>query len=126
MTKVLVDTDVLIDYSKGFFKGLNELKELQDKGKIILFLSPIVVAEYLADKNLNDVKKLKESLNFISSFKTILISKEMGVRAGEIMRNVSGPNWKDAMIAACCLVENCRLATRNRKHFNKISGLKFA
>lgn len=126
MTKVLVDTDVLIDYSKGFFKGLNELKELQDKGKIILFLNPIVVAEYLADKNLNDVKKLKESLNFISSFKTILISKEMGVRAGEIMRNVSGPNWKDAMIAACCLVGNCRLATRNRKHFNKISGLKFA
>ncbi|MBI2310626.1 PIN domain-containing protein [Candidatus Collierbacteria bacterium] len=125
MTKVLVDTDVLIDYSKGFFKGLNDLKELQEKGKIILFLNPIVVAEYLADKNLNDVKKLKESLNFISSFKTILISNKMGVVAGEIMRNTSGPNWKDAMIAACCLVESCRLATRNQKHFNKITGLKF-
>lgn len=125
MTKVLVDTDVLIDYSKGFFKGLNELKELQDKGKMVLFLNPIVMAEYLADKNLNDSKKLKESLTFISSFKTILINKKMGVMAGKIMRSISGPSWKDAMIAACCLVENCRLATRNRKHFNKISGLKF-
>ena len=125
MTKVLVDTDVLIDYSKGFSKGLNELKELQNKGKIILFLNPVVVAEYLADKSLNDDKKLKESLNFISSFKIILINKKMGIRAGEIMRNISGPNWKDAMIAACCLAEDCLLATRNRKHFNKIKGLKF-
>ncbi len=125
MIKILIDTDVLIDYSKGFFKGLNDLKELQDKGRAILYLNPIVISEYFAGKNLKNAKKLKEALDFISVFKTILINKKMGLTTGEILRNEPTLNWKDAMIAATCLVNGCQLATRNRKHFGKIKGLKF-
>ena len=42
------------------------------------------------------------------------------------MRNDPTLNWKDAMIAATCLVKDCQLATRNRKYFGRIKGLKFA
>ena len=122
MIKVSIDTDVLIDYSKGKDTILDKL--LSEK-KTDLYINPVVMAEFLADQNLVNKKKLDETLDFLSRFKMINIGKNIGIKTGEIMRKIPSLKWKDAMIAACCLVENCLLATRNRKHFNKIKGLKF-
>jgi len=120
--KVLIDTDILIDYSKDRDTVLDKL--LSEKN-VELYVNPVVIAEFLADQNLGSQKKLDEALDFLSRFKMININKKIGIESGRIMRKVPSLNWKDAMIAACCLVENCRLATRNQKHFNKITGLKF-
>ena len=122
MIKVLIDTDILIDYSKDRDTVLDKL--LSEKN-VELYVNPVVIAEFLADQNLVSQKKLDEALDFLSRFKVININKKIGIETGRIMRKVPSLNWKDAMIAACCLVENCRLATRNQKHFNKITGLKF-
>ena len=123
MIKVSIDTDILIDYSKDRDTVLDKL--LSEK-IAELYINPVVIAEFLADQNLVSQKKLDEALDFLSRFKMININKKIGIETGRIMRKVPSLNWKDAMIAACCLVENCRLATRNQKHFNKITGLKFA
>ena len=123
MIKVSIDTDILIDYSKDRDTVLDKL--LSEKN-VELYVNPVVIAEFLADQNLVSQKKLDEALDFLSRFKMININKKIGIETGRIMRKVPSLNWKDAMIAACCLVENCRLATRNQKHFNKITGLKFA
>ena len=122
MIKVSIDTDILIDYSKDRDTVLDKL--LSEKN-VELYVNPVVIAEFLADQNLVSQKKLNEALDFLSRFKMININKKIGIETGRIMRKVPSLNWKDAMIAACCLVENCRLATRNQKHFNKITGLKF-
>ena len=122
MIKVLIDTDILIDYSKDRDTVLDKL--LSEKN-VELYVNPVVIAEFLADQNLVSQKKLNEALDFLSRFKMININKKIGIETGRIMRKIPSLNWKDAMIAACCLVENCRLATRNQKHFNKITGLKF-
>ena len=122
MIKVSIDTDILIDYSKDRDTVLDKL--LSEKN-VELYVNPVVIAEFLADQNLVSQKKLDEALDFLSRFKVININKKIGIETGRIMRKVPSLNWKDAMIAACCLVENCRLATRNQKHFNKITGLKF-
>ena len=122
MIKVSIDTDILIDYSKDRDTVLDKL--LSEKN-VELYVNPVVIAEFLADQNLVSQKKLDEALDFLSRFKMININKKIGIETGRIMRKVPSLNWKDAMIAACCLVENCRLATRNQKHFNKITGLKF-
>ena len=122
MIKVSIDTDILIDYSKDRDTVLDKL--LSEKN-VELYVNPVVIAEFLADQNLGSQKKLDEALDFLSRFKMININKKIGIETGRIMRKVPSLNWKDAMIAACCLVENCRLATRNQKHFNKITGLKF-
>ena len=122
MIKVSIDTDILIDYSKDRDTVLDKL--LSEKN-VELYVNPVVIAEFLADQNLGSQKKLDEALDFLSRFKMININKKIGMETGRIMRKVPSLNWKDAMIAACCLVENCRLATRNQKHFNKITGLKF-
>ena len=122
MIKVSIDTDILIDYSKDRDTVLDKL--LSEKN-VELYVNPVVIAEFLADQNLGSQKKLDEALDFLSRFKMININKKIGIETGRIMRKIPSLNWKDAMIAACCLVENCRLATRNQKHFNKITGLKF-
>lgn len=122
MIKVSIDTDVLIDYSKDRDTILDKLLSRKE---VELYINPVVIAEFLADQNLFNKKKLDESLDFLNRFKMININKKIGIKTGEIMRKLPSLNWKDAMIAACCLVEDCRLATRNRKHFSKISGLKF-
>jgi predicted nucleic acid-binding protein len=120
--KVSIDTDVLIDYSKDKDTILDKL--LSEK-ETDLYINPVVMAEFLADQNLVNKKKLDETLDFLSRFKMINIGKNIGIKTGEIMRKVPSLKWKDAMIAACCLTENCRLATRNKRHFSKIPGLKF-
>jgi len=120
--KVSIDTDILIDYSKDRDTVLDKL--LSEK-IAELYINPVVIAEFLADQNLVSQKKLDEALDFLSRFKMMNINKKIGMETGRIMRKVPSLNWKDAMIAACCLVENSRLATRNQKHFNKITGLKF-
>ena len=122
MIKVSIDTDILIDYSKDRDTVLDKL--LSEK-IAELYINPVVIAEFLADQNLVSQKKLDEALDFLSRFKMMNINKKIGIETGRIMRKIPSLNWKDAMIAACCLVENCRLATRNQKHFNKITGLKF-
>ena len=122
MIKVSIDTDILIDYSKDRDTVLDKL--LSEK-IAELYINPVVIAEFLADQNLVSQKKLDEALDFLSRFKMMNINKKIGMETGRIMRKVPSLNWKVAMIAACCLVENSRLATRNQKHFNKITGLKF-
>lgn len=122
MIKVSIDTDVLIDYSKDKDTILDKLLS---KKELELYINPVVMAEFLADQNLFNKKKLDEALDFLSRFKMINIGKKIGMKTGEIMRIQPSLKWKDAMVAACCLTEDCQLATRNRKHFNKIRGLKF-
>lgn len=122
MIKIFLDTNILIDYSKDRDTVLDSLLS---KNKFELYINPVVVAEYLADKNLINKQKQSEAFDFLDQFKVINITKKIGVATGEIMRKDPNLNWKDAMIAATCLVEDCQLATRNKKHFKVVKGLKF-
>lgn len=56
--KVFVDTNIIIDYTKGFGKELFDLLEKQEKKEVEIFINPIVVAEFFNDKNLKNNKKL--------------------------------------------------------------------
>jgi len=125
MTKVMVDTNILIDYTNGYKNDLAKLFAQVDKSEIKLLINPVIVAEYLADKKLKVASAQKIADEFLNLFSCTNITKKIGELTAEIIRTHSDLAWRDAMIAACCLVENCLLATRNRKHFNKIKGLKF-
>jgi len=125
MDRLLVDTNVLIDYSKGKRDFLKKLLVKQKDGKVVLYVNPIVIAEYFTDKNLKHEEKFRESLNFINLFGVLQITKKIGILAGELMREGLVYSIGDALIAANCLLSNLALATRNKKHFEKVSDLKF-
>lgn len=125
MLKILVDTDVLIDYSKGFAGILEELFEKQAKSQVELFINPVIIAEFYTDKKLKNKQGRDKAGEFLSFFKVINISEKIGARAGELLRENRVLFLGDALIAATAITEKLKLATRNKKHFQNVQGLEF-
>jgi predicted nucleic acid-binding protein len=121
MLYLLVDTNILIDYSNGYGDELKNLFELQKKGLAHLLVNPIVVMEYLIGIYEKDIEN---ALGFLSQFDSIPITIPMGILASKLVQKRIGSFWKDALIATCCIEEDLSLATKNVKHFNDIKGLK--
>lgn len=118
---LLVDTNVLIDYSKGKNQLLGEYlvsKEWQ------LAVNPVIVAEFVNDKQLINQEKKKKAKEFIDLFSNIDLDKIIGFKTGELIRTNQVNYLGDALIAATCLIRKMALLTRNQKHFKNVKGLK--
>ena len=125
MKHVLVDTDVLIDYTKGKDDALAGLFELQSKGEIELYITPVNIAEFLNDTALKTAEKQKKAQDFLRLFSVCDLTSAMGVAAGAYLRKKTVSYLGDAMIAAACTESHLLLMTRNRRHFSRIPGLTF-
>lgn len=125
MLKVLVDTDVLIDYSKGYAGALEELLESQTKSQAELFINPVVIAEFYTDQKLKNKHRREKAAEFLSFFKIINISGKVGSLAGALLRENQVAFLGDALIAATAVTEKLKLATRNKKHFQNVPDLEF-
>ena len=125
MIKVLVDTDVLIDYSKGYTGTLEELFEKQAKAQVELFINPVIIAEFYTDLKLKNKQRREKTEEFLRFFKTANISGKTGLLAGELLRGNRVLFLGDALIAATAVIEKLKLATRNKKHFKSVQNLEF-
>ncbi len=122
--KILVDTSVLIDYSKNFGEVLEELLGEQARGKVQLVVNTVIVAEFMTDQNLKDKRWMEKSMQFMGLFQVVEMGRKEGLLAGEILRQRECLSVPDALIAATCLAHNMVLLTRNTKHFVKVPGLE--
>jgi predicted nucleic acid-binding protein len=122
MEAILIDTDILIDYSKGKDELLKNLFENQ---KVELYVSAVSVTEFLTDQNIKSQKSEEKALSFLGLFKLAEVNKKVAVKAGELLREKKVDYLGDALIAGTCLTQNYKLASRNAKHFKKIQGLLF-
>lgn len=124
--KILVDTDVLIDYSKAKSGDLGALLERSESGEVELFICPVNVAEFLNDRKLKTSNSMRlKARNFLKLFKLVKLGMETGEITARILLNVDGIYLGDALIAAACIENDLHLLTRNQKHFSRINGLKF-
>jgi predicted nucleic acid-binding protein len=118
---MLVDTDVLIDFLRGYNKAISFI----DKFSSQIILSPIVVAElYAGVKGTDELAVLD---NFISQFRAIPISSKIARVGGLYKRDFNkshGVGLADAILAATAENEKAELKTLNVKHYPMISGLK--
>lgn len=124
MTPIFIDTDILIDYSKGHSRFLETLLAKQERGDAELFINPVVVAEFMTDRSLRDEKKRLLAQEFLQLFSTKDVTKSVGIVAGELLRKGLAGFLGDSMIAATCIAYKLQLATHNVKHFNKIPSLQ--
>lgn len=123
MDKILIDTNVLIDYSKGKDASLGRLLDKQRQVKVELFVNPIIIVEFLTDKNCQKPEILDKANDFLHLFSFVSVGKKESVLAGELLRTGVADFIGDAFIGATCLVNNLSLYTKNQKHFKKIKGL---
>ena len=111
MADVLVDTDVFIDH----LRGAAQLRP----GSHRLHYSVITRAELLAG---NAATELTHRL--LSPLRELPVDRAVAERARRIRRE-TGIRLPDALIAATALEHRLGVATRNRRHFEAVRGLRF-
>ena len=129
MQKILLDSDILIDFLHGIKKE-PFAAFLSEK----LFLSAVSYSEVLygqkkvskLGKVAKEVKidKILEDLSIdILSFDQKVAAVFVDIKLSLETRGEAIPDF-DLIIAASAIVEDLELLTNNRKHFSRIDGLK--
>lgn len=121
--KIVIDTSVLIDFSRrgrGLFKNL--IKGAREN-RLDLYVSTISVVEFWAGQSMKNKVKVKEAENIFSRMITISLDEKIAKTAGQLIRNGLIIGF-DSIIAATALEIGAKVATNNVKHFSKIKNLK--
>ncbi len=126
MQKIVIDTNILIDYANGYEKWLDDFIKAKNNAKLIL--PTIVIAEYFASTALEKKENAKIADKTFSFFAKQDLSEPIAKILGAIMRHKSYPinaGMADLIIASTAIYLNAKLATRNRADFSKIPNLRF-
>lgn len=124
MTRILVDTNVIIDLlakREGYYENSLKLFSLADRNKIRLIISTLslVNTHYL----LNDVMKIKDSRAIIRKFKVLVDSYSLTDKIVELALNDNSfKDFEDGIQYYTALESKCKLImTRNIKDFKHSS-----
>ena len=114
--KVCLDTDACIAIMKGDAKA-EKLSDLLASSK--LFVASITVFElFLRKENLSEVK------DFLDGIYVLDFDEYCAVKASNIQKELKSKGklleLRDIFIASIVIVNNCSLATFNKKHFSRI------
>jgi len=124
MKKVLVGTDVIIDFTNGKNRILQDLLEEQKKEKVELYVNSVVLTEFFTSKGLEDKEKFRKAKELFSYFRLIEIGSKIAFKTAELLRKKEVDFLGDGYIAGTCLVKDLGLITRNKRHFEKVKGLR--
>ena len=116
MAKVLLDSDVLIEWLRGHEPVVQQIGTLIEE-HAELFWSPVSIAEIFAG-----VRKDEEDAvaNLFVLLESLPVTPAVGRKAGQYLRSYAkshGVQLGDALIAACASTERFSLWTLNRKHY---------
>ncbi len=121
---VLIDSDILIEVSRGRNKTLiARWMGLADSSEILL-CSPVTVAELWHGARPAEHDILSDLFRVLTC---VPIDHEIGRAAGDLLRRYRKSHHLelgDALIAATALVHGASLWTRNRRHY-PMKGLVF-
>lgn len=116
MTKILFDSDVLIEYLRDN-PGVTREMELLAGSDALLAITPVTEAEIRRGLRSHEKEKTEQALN---SFHCLDLTRPVGQRAGEYLRKYAkshGLEIADALIAASAAVHKFSLCTFNWKHY---------
>lgn len=124
MKKIVVDSDIIIDFlrtGEGYFP---KLVEKQAEGKLQIYLSSVTVMELLAGESAS--KDEEYLLKLVGSFKVEPFGTELAKLAGRTKRGRKLQiALADFIIGMTAIKLKAVIATRNKAHFKGISELKF-
>lgn len=118
--RLLVDTDVLIDYLRGKAEAVSYLESLIEP----LLISVITVAElYAGVRDGAERTKLDE---FIRAFEIIPVDRDISIKGGlyrRVYMKSHNVGLADALIAATSEAHQAQLVTLNSKHFPMLANI---
>jgi predicted nucleic acid-binding protein len=116
LTEILLDSDVIIAWLRGYEPYLDLIPELLDKGSTLTW-TPVSVAEIFAGARKSEEERIG---NLFLIFEVLPISQEIGVKAGRYLNiygKSHGMELGDALIAATAAISGIPLWTLNKKHY---------
>ncbi|MFV1916880.1 MAG: PIN domain-containing protein [Patescibacteria group bacterium] len=121
---IVVDTSVIVDFLRTGKGLLVKLLELAGKEHVSLYIPTVVILELWKGRSMEDAKVEKKVNRILQAMKVVPLSKQLAKDAGILMRRGFIGNFVDSSISATSVYLDAQLATRNRKHFEKVRGLK--
>lgn len=122
MEKILVDTDVIIDFLRGYKKRIKQVfQQIEDK-KIKAYISWINVIEIYSGIDAEEKELILSEL--FSLFEIISCNWSSSKLAGEL-RKTHNLSLADSLIASLSLTNRLKLFTFNKRDFSKIKGVSF-
>lgn len=123
---VVLDTSIIIDHLRKPKKTDSELLKITKKiPKESLTISVISIQELYEGQSTKVEQKERDLLAIITPLKILPYTYEVAQLAGEIARDLPQPiEFADAAIAATAIINDCQLATLNKKDFSKIQNLE--
>lgn len=112
--RLLLDTDVLIDYLRGVPEAVTYLESRTE----VLLISTVTVGELYAGVREGRERKALDA--FMGAFEIVVLDASMAERGGLLRRDYGkshGTGLADALIAASAERQEAVLVTLNRKHF---------
>ncbi len=121
--KLLVDTDIIIDY----LKGITPAKELFKSKNIEIYCSVISKKELLSKAGLSNSEKEK-ILKLLSNLRVLKIDNTINQKYMLLLGTYGerSSSLADYLIAATAWAKGLPLLTRNTKHFKFIKEIKLA
>lgn len=126
MQKIIVDTNILIDYANGYAKWLDKFFNARNSD-VKLVLPTIVIAEYFTSISLENNDDAEIADKTFSLFAKQDLNEPIAKILGAIMRRKTyspGAGISDLIIASTAIFLDAELATNNKKDFAKIPDLR--
>ncbi|SMO92534.1 type II toxin-antitoxin system VapC family toxin [Gracilimonas mengyeensis] len=121
-TLILIDTDILIDFSLDKPAAIQTMANLEDK--FLLSISVITAMElYSGCRSKKDLKKVDELL---SDIHVEFVTKPISQTAFELMkmfRSSHGVEINDMLIAATSLDLEAKIISKNQKHYKFLPNI---
>lgn len=124
METLLVDTDVIIDFLRGYHVRTKNVFTHIEHGKIKAFLSAVSIIELYTGHGEESPQKRDILKTLLSFFEVIPLTHDFAREAG-IVRRKYKMGLADAIIAATSIEKKITLFTFNVKHFKHVSEVKF-
>lgn len=116
MAEILLDSDVIIAWLRGYDPFAEEIPILLEKGEVLAW-TPVSVAEIFAGARRGEEGQLD---NLFLVLETLPLSVEIGKKAGQYLNAYAkshGVELGDALIAAAAYSNKMALWTLNKKHY---------
>ena len=125
---MIADTTFIIDILKGKKEAAEKTQELLNRNEPIKATTISVFEIWQGTKDIRNESEKEKIEKLLSSIGLIAFDIESAKKAGNIHADLKSKGEliesADSMIAGIVLNHNETLLTRNKKHFEKIKGLK--
>ena len=124
--RVVLDTDVLIDFFSGVPPPAEVVERLlrEDRAVVTTLTLFELACGARTEKQPRDIELLMEGVEILelgvpAALRAAAVRRELRARGGLL-------DPPDGLIAGCCLAAGLPLLTRNRRHFGRVPGLGLA